>query len=535
MPEKATYEREVKSLTANDIDAAISYSQSRAIVGKIAEWRDRKTVGLTIRITPGKAIWYVRRREITLRLGLLVSKWPAESGPGQLDLEKARYVANQIHLAAKRKRNLREFAEALVKLETTSEYADRKGHADWADELANETSLLAYRKRTGDTGITWTWKALTAKFLDYQLPKLKAKYRKQYEHYLKLPEFDHVNDKLVSQVKLSDLERLRDAIHLNHAPSAVHRALTQSKMMMSWAWKYHATAAGLEEVQAEWWARWSFEYKTKTRTHAPTIEEIARTIVIAENFRNLADGEHETYPGTIGALWGVTLTAQRTGGLLQLKTERLFAPPKAERHLKGWKIANWTEEEMKGGRDGGRPHSLPLPPEALKILNAYHAESGGKSDWMFSGRNPKTHITQAALNLLMYRLQGRVYDHTVKQKPAYKGKPGPKPKPKKERPDLFKIYGIAPWTLHDVRRTMTTLLDDKRLGGAATAILGHKTDHDRVNERERMASVTEQHYNRSQRIGLKAEGMALWVKTLLAAYAKEQRKFRDLRHAKLAA
>jgi len=56
---------------------------------------------------------------------------------------------------------------------------------------------------------------------------------------------------------------------------------------------------------------------------------------------------------------------------------------------------------------------------------------------------------------------------------------------------------------------MTTLLDDKRLGGAATAILGHKTDHDRVDERERMASVTEQHYNRSQRIGLKAEGMSL--------------------------
>ena len=132
---------------------------------------------------------------------------------------------------------------------------------------------------------------------------------------------------------------------------------------------------------------------------------------------------------------------------------------------------------------------------------------------------------QAALNLLMYRLQGRVYDHTVKQAPARKGKPGPKPKPKKERPNLFDIYGIEPWTLHDARRTMTTFLDDKRLGGAATAILGHKTDHDRVDERERMASVTDQHYNRSQRIGLKAEGMALWVKALLAAYQKERRSF----------
>jgi hypothetical protein len=73
---------------------------------------------------------------------------------------------------------------------------------------------------------------------------------------------------------------------------------------------------------------------------------------------------------------------------------------------------------------------------------------------------------------------------------------------KKERPNLFDIYHIEPWTPRDARRKLTTFMDDRRLGGAATAILGHKTDHDRVDERERMASVTEQHYNRSQRIGL---------------------------------
>jgi integrase len=536
MPEKVTYEREVKSLTETDIDSAISYSQSGAIIGKVAEWRDRKTVGLTIRITPGKALWFVRRREVTLRLGTLLSQWRLPNFvPGELDLERARYIANQIHLAAGRKRNLREFADTLVRLETTSKYKDRMGHEEWADKLADETSLLAYRKRIGDTGLSWTWKALTNKFLEYQRPKLKAKYRKQYEHYLTLPEFSRLNGMLVSGVKLRDLEHLRDAIHLAHAPSAVHRALTQSKRMLSWAWKYHATAAGLEETQAEWWTRWSFEYKTNTRTHAPTINEIARTIVIAEEFRSLADGEHETYPGTVGALWGVALTAQRTGGFLQLQLDRLFDPPKNDRGLKGWSVANWTEDEMKGGRDGGRPHSLPLPPDALKILRRYHTESGGDSKWMFSGRDPEKHISQAALNLLMHRLQGRVYDHTVRQKPARKGKSGPKPKPKKERPNLFDIYGIRPWTLHDTRRTLTTFLDDRRLGGAATAILGHKTDHDRVDERERMASVTEQHYNRSQRIGLKAEGMALWVKALLAAYQSEQKKFRDLRPVPLAA
>jgi integrase len=145
---------------------------------------------------------------------------------------------------------------------------------------------------------------------------------------------------------------------------------------------------------------------------------------------------------------------------------------------------------------------------------------------MFPGRDPKKHVTPAALNLLMYRLQGRVYDHTVKQKPHRKGKPGPRPQPKKLRRNLFKEYNIHPWTLHDSRRTMTSFLDDRRLGGAATAILGHKTQHHRTEEREKLAAVTEQHYNRSQKIDLKAEGMALWVKAVLAACEKERKKLK---------
>jgi hypothetical protein len=76
---------------------------------------------------------------------------------------------------------------------------------------------------------------------------------------------------------------------------------------------------------------------------------------------------------------------------------------------------------------------------------------------------------------------------------------------------------------------VTTFLDDRRLGGAATAILGHKTAHSRIDEREQLASVTEQHYNRSQKIDLKAEGMAIWVKALLAACVTERRKLEDSR------
>ena len=66
MPAKPVYERKSFRMTDGVVNAAVSYAQSEYIAGKLAEWRDIKTVGLTLRITPGSAIWYVRRREITV-------------------------------------------------------------------------------------------------------------------------------------------------------------------------------------------------------------------------------------------------------------------------------------------------------------------------------------------------------------------------------------------------------------------------------------------------------------------------------------
>jgi hypothetical protein len=192
LAEKTTYERKSLRFLDRDVQSAVSYSESKNIAGKAAEWRDTETVGLTLRITPKKVVWYVRRREMTLRLG----------PTSEMDLDAARYFGEQTHLAAKRKRNLREFVETLVQMETTSKYKDRLGHAEIADRFADETSLFAYRKRIGDTGISWTWKALTNKFFEYQKPKLKSKYRKQHEHYLTLKEFRSIDDKLVCEIKL---------------------------------------------------------------------------------------------------------------------------------------------------------------------------------------------------------------------------------------------------------------------------------------------------------------------------------------------
>ena len=166
MPKTEEYEREAKALTDFDVQSAISYSKSKHITGKVAEWRDTKTQGLTLRIRSGAVVWFIRRRNITLRMGLA----------SEITLGDARYFAEQTKLAAGRKRDLREFLNTLVSI-TLNSFKDGSRNVDLADQLADETSLLAYRKRFGDDGAFWTWKTLTHKFLEYKKPKLKATYR----------------------------------------------------------------------------------------------------------------------------------------------------------------------------------------------------------------------------------------------------------------------------------------------------------------------------------------------------------------------
>jgi len=521
------YERIKKALTLPDVFRAISMSRDPRAKARIIEWRDTECAGLTLRITKSEATWLLRRRDRTIRIGLC----------REVDLSTARYVTHQARDAAKRGRDLKAFVETLVGLRShaTGEpgFHSQAGYHDvWdakiADEIADDKSEWGRRRLKGDLYPVWTWRQLTEQFLAEKLPELKSTYRKTYSRYLTLPEFELINDRPVCQLEWSDLEAVRDKILASYEKSTAHRSVKQGREMMSWAWKYHAAKSGLDKTQYEWWLRWSVKYKSKIRYHTPTIEELARTMVIADTFRHLSDNEHATYPGTVGALWATVLTSQRTGSLLWLRPDRLFPTARAAK-LPGWKIANWSREEMKGGRDGGKPHALPLPPTVLDVVDRYYQESGGKSPWMFFGRKADDRITQSALNLLMYRLQGRVFDHRSQNKPDRPGKPGPKPAAiAKLRVDLFKYYGIRPWTLHDVRRTLGQFLDDRRLGGAASAILGHKLPRDDMPERERMAPVTEIHYNSSQRIGLKAEGMELWTKAILSAYRAEKKKMERL-------
>jgi integrase len=505
--EKPRYERQVVLLRQPDVERAVRYSNSHHICGRIAEWRDEKTVGLTLRITPGQAVWYIRRRNLTLRIG----------STQQIGLEKARYIAEQTHLASKRKkRNLRLFFKTLLQLETENGYADPWSWKT-ADEIASPNSKFGYNS-------PWKWTTLREEFLKQKKPDLKETYQEQYARYLDFDAFEAINERLVCELTIDDLANVRDQILKDHSLSVAKRSVQQTKEMLNWAWEYQRAKSGLTKYQYEWWLHgWSVKYKPQIRLHTPTINEIARTLVLAERDLNRTKSEDPTYTSSIGALWGTALTAQRTGALCCLRRDRLFDVDDISFDLRGWKTANWTAEEMKGGKDGGRPHSLPIPPEALEQLERFNRKAGAKSPWMFPGKDPEKSVSPTSINHLIYRLQGRTIDHP--RKPDRPGKPGPKgARNDLRRVNLFERFGIEPWTPHDVRRTLTTFLGDHGLGGAAAAILAHKMSDQRVPERARLARVTELHYDRSQKIELKSEGMKLWTEALLAACKEEIRR-----------
>jgi integrase len=184
---------------------------------------------------------------------------------------------------------------------------------------------------------------------------------------------------------------------------------------------------------------------------------------------------------------------------------------------------------MKGGRSGGRPHALPIPSAAMAVIEAYWKEADGDepSPFAFPSLRGEGPVSQGSINQLLHRLQG-ITNNPAK---ARLGKPSRKRKPLPPRVDLFARCGIEPWVPHDARRTLGTFLDDQRLGGAGSAILAHRPAKTE-NEREKVEAVTRLHYAKSQRLGLKAEGMALWVAAVLEAYEAEKAKM--LGHAKAA-
>lgn len=509
------YEKAALRLTAEHIAKAIAMRARGEAADRIIEWRDTREEGLVLRITKRKVTWYLRLRNQTIKIG--------EASTCSVD--QARQNASETKNAIRRGRNGKAFAQILAGgITIRSGDPDPEEDSDILLLIADDYSDPNNSQWQDAAGDEWTWKQLTDEFLAYKEKNLRADYFPAYSRHLRHSALDKMQEMQVRDLKFEDLLRLRERVVRDAAPSTAHRIIEQTKNMLTWAWREHSHQTGMVELLAPWWnERLKLSYKSKPRVRQPTIEEMARTLVVVERLGE-DDPEQAVSPGTIGALWAVVLTAQRTGAIVALPKNRIHEHLDPDRP--NWKVLNWKAQEVKGGGGQRTPHSLPLPENALAILDRYHREADPKSPWLFPNQWGTSHVTQSALNLLFSRLRGRRQLDLSRGKPDRPGKPGPKPKARRggKRIDLFEEHGIRPWTPHDARRTLTSFLESRDLGGAASAILDHRSRDERTAEEERMQPVTKLHYLHSQRISLKTKGMEPWVKAVIEAYEAEKAK-----------
>jgi len=148
------------------------------------------------------------------------------------------HVTYKARDAAKRGRNVKTFVQVLTGIKSEDEfgYSDTSDNASkYADDIADESSEWGRRYLRRERQPTWTWRSLRDRFLEEKLPKLKAGYRKEYERYLQLPEFAQIEDITIGDLRIIDLDPIRDKMLKAYARSTVNRAIKQSREMLTWA------------------------------------------------------------------------------------------------------------------------------------------------------------------------------------------------------------------------------------------------------------------------------------------------------------
>lgn len=199
----------------------------------------------------------------------------------------------------------------------------------------------------------------------------------------------------------------------------------------------------------------------------------------------------------------VCLTAQRQGAALAIRKIDYIPDPEHE----GWYLAAWGEGIMKAGV----AHVLPIPPRMVQhMAEKFERVTKDDSQWMLPSERGKDdiHVHRSSTLAVVKRLGAR--DTLQKRATAV---------------DLLTANGIRWWTPHDIRRTITKVLDEAGIPGGASVVLAHdvtrtdKLDVETDASREqRVARITRLAYGSPQHLQLKRKAMLIWSDAVLDEY-----------------
>jgi hypothetical protein len=265
-PNKWTRER--VAIRKPHIDRANALVTSGAFEGRGHEWADTTFPGLILRVGRQGGAWHLKTESRTVRLGdmsMSVSAAREAAKRSKADLKAGKNPSRD---------NLRVWEDV-----TKSGVPVRTARAVAFPKTLHEPTE-AERRRDGP----WEWHDLVDVYLAKKLPTLKERWSRQYERHLRRAVDDHLRRKLVRDVTQEDLLKLRARILKARPASAAADTVEAIKAAMDWAKAQEPILSGLDSAAYPWWREGvQVEYQSGTRDHTPTLDELARTLVIAEH------------------------------------------------------------------------------------------------------------------------------------------------------------------------------------------------------------------------------------------------------------
>jgi hypothetical protein len=327
-----------------------------------------------------------------------------------------------------------------------------------------------------------------------------------------------IMDRYVKELRLKDLEQVRDAIAAHGTgASCAPKFVDLSKRVLDWGARLHRSKTGLDPA-LPWWNGLAHEYRPGDRSgRALTPDQTGMLIALLEAVRPLEQRSNDAVLGAIQLDWLILQRSQALVGMEGLQSAKWeddpYPNPKPDRA--GWRIYTWEAKSQKGKR----VIKLSLPPSALQILQRvsdnFEKTIGIRSRWAFPQINNKyfmrakfesegsigeldKHITNSSMYQMLSALGGR----------------------RQGWPNLLEIVGlpdlIGP---HDLRRTITEFFENIGETAYASALLDHKVTGVDKMSRE-VAALTQRTYSAAHRVDFKAEGLNIWLSVVMPAYEK---------------
>ncbi|WP_232628025.1 integrase arm-type DNA-binding domain-containing protein [Methylobacterium sp. Leaf118] len=209
----AAYTRKRVSLGLDHVVRGETLIEEGRVPGRGIEFADTQTPGLILRVTPTASTFMLKTEHATVRLG----------EANRITVQQARDQAALARISLKRGRDPRRQVAAF---EASLGHTGDEGAAAEISAAVDDTPAQTEADRRAHG--PWLWRDLVDEFLAAKLPDLKPTYRKDYESYLRHEAFNRIRDRLVSDIRIADLEGVRNAVVKSNTVSAARRVVSNS-------------------------------------------------------------------------------------------------------------------------------------------------------------------------------------------------------------------------------------------------------------------------------------------------------------------